>query len=120
MFLIDIDILVKQLIPPHWRVKEKLNIFMTLTEPLKSIYKSIQQLSKESKSVININSQVIVLEKYIDTFLDYGRTSIVDDSSRGFILRVSDKYKEREKGIKQMVDKLKLSGISYRIQFIKE
>ena len=119
MFLIDVDVLVKQLIPPHWREPKKLTIFSILTEPLKTVYKSSKQLLNDSKLEINLNSQVIVLENYINRILDYGRTSIVDNA-RGFTIRVSDIYVNRELDIIRAVNPLKLAGISFTIQFFKE
>ena len=57
--------LVKQLLPNHKRQPGRLGLLESLLNPLTGIFSAFNTWREETRRIIKINNQVIVLEKYL-------------------------------------------------------
>lgn len=62
---LEIDNLVRQLIPPHKRLINRLAWLRALLSPLKPLFADFHLWRKDTRMMVNVNSQVKVLEGYL-------------------------------------------------------
>jgi hypothetical protein len=72
MYLINKKAYISQILPPHWRVESwKINILSVILKPLFDLIDTFNQYREETLSKINLNCQVIVLERHLNMILGY-------------------------------------------------
>lgn len=62
---LEIDNLVRQLIPPHKRLINRLSWLRALLSPLKPLFADFHLWRSDTRMMVNVNSQVKVLEGYL-------------------------------------------------------
>ena len=62
MYLINWQILLTQILPPHWRSSWKESFLSVLLRPLEEIYTRFLAFKKSSQTEINLHPQVMTLE----------------------------------------------------------
>lgn len=61
-----------QILPPHWRAESwKINIVSVVLKPLFDLIDEFNKYREETLSKINLNCQVIVLERHLNRILAY-------------------------------------------------
>lgn len=62
---LEIDNLVRQLLPPHKRLMNRLSWLRALLSPLKPLFADFHLWRGDTRMMVNVNSQVKVLEGYL-------------------------------------------------------
>ena len=117
MYFLNLDILILQLFPVHWRnVTGKVAFLKVVLTPFKQLLNDFNLFRKSQKTDINLSAQVIVIENYIETVLGvrYG-VFIREDTPGHFLLNIPEFGRTEEKEIKQFLNKVLPLGRKYQI-----
>lgn len=119
MYLLEINTLTKQLLPPHWRGGIKEIMLKVLISPVFSIYDRLMELRKTATQDSNISSQVLVLDAMVKRISGSNLSYIVDGNDFSFDIWLPatiDNAKTNE--IKKTIDTYKIAGVRYNIKQI--
>lgn len=119
MYFLDINILAKQLLPPTWRTSKKLQFFTTVLIPFNHILSDFKIFRKETKSRVNLSSQVIIIEEHVKniTGIKSGVDIIDGEQKNEFILKLPAAGMLYEKKIRLFLKKKVPTGITYELIF---
>ena len=119
MYFLNLDILVLQLFPVHWRrVKGKVAFLKVILRPFKQLLNDFNFFRKSQKTNINLSAQVIVIENYIEMILKIRYGVFIRETTPGrFLLNVPEVGRIKEKQIKQFLNKILPLGRSYQIVY---
>ncbi len=132
MYFVDINILIKQILPPSWRYvkvpdgdggfedKETGKFFFikAILKPFDSLLSEFKDFRKSTKSKINLTPQVMVMEHHIKniTSLDYG-VYISDVAIGHFKVNVPDTAIAHENEILIFLNNITPIGRRYELNF---
>ncbi len=122
MYFLDLTVLSKQLLPPHWRSVEKVAFFTAILTPFAWVLNSFKMVRKETKNKLNLSSQVMVIEQHVRniTNLPYG-IEVIDSTRPGtFLVRIPVAGMTHEENVKIFLNKTIPSGRNYRLVFYRE
>lgn len=93
---ININNLVYQLIPPHKRLPLRTRWLRTLTRPLDSLWTEFDRWRSETRMMVNVNCQKLVLEGYLRKKYKRQDVSIKIEDYDDQLLAVSKNQEESE------------------------
>ncbi len=118
MYVVDYDILLSQILPPSWRNTWRENLLRTCCEPVKGIYNELYAYIGQIPEEINLNSQVLVMETYLNRIAGYTeirQISISDGDKNGhFIVNIPIDSTAKHLVI-AYCEQFKLGGKSYTL-----
>ncbi len=132
MYFFDIDIFIKQLLPPHWRYvktpdgeggfedKEqgKFYFLKAVMSPIKSLLNDFKLFRASSKAKVNLNAQVMVIEHHVKTITGaiYG-VYVTDHLDNQFKVNVPVAHIAHSDAINSFLKKVTPLGRKYTINF---
>ena len=128
MYLINLDILIKQYIPPNWRWKTNTSVLtesgqfrflQTIFKPFKTTLTDFKVFRKQSTTKINLTPETMIVENHLAviTGVGYG-ISITDDTAlNNFIVNVPNSALSFENEIKQFMNRITPLGRKFTINF---
>ncbi len=109
MYLIDRDIFITQILPPHWRKDLwRIHLIRALLTPLFLVINELEKYRAKTFVKVNLSCQVIVLEQHLNRVLQYDLNYIsISDSST---------HNEFVVNIPTSLPKEKVRGVEYEIR----
>ncbi len=132
MYFLDIEILIKQLLPPSWRmIKEtvgtvtierdsgQMNYLKATLKPFKLLLQDFHAFRKQAKSKVNLSAQVVVIEHHIEqlTGIRYGIFVSNEAAPNHFSVNVPIAGQTKEKEIIQFLQKVVPAGRKHQLIF---
>lgn len=120
MNFIKFDILIKQILPPHWRSGGRYTLMLVALAPLQYIYTQIQAYRKQAMLQMNHNAQTMSIVHYATTIVQK-RGSYIQTSENGesFTLHLPTGYTDQQYSqIQAHLSKVVPAGINYQIKTI--
>ena len=118
MYIVDYDILISQLLPPHWRGQWQENLVRSCCEPMKGIYEDFRNYIWSLPEEINLNAQILIMETYLNRIAGYNdlnRISITDGPNTGqFIINIPADS-DCKHLVKAYCDRFRLGGMDYTL-----
>ena len=110
---------IKQILPPKWRREVwRVVMLLTLTKPLVTVYQDIIGYTKEVYSKINLNTQVIVLQTYLNekTGLSNRLLFLYDIGVNGEVkIYLSSSKSAFKNQVLMLLNGLRVAGYNYEI-----
>ena len=132
MYFLDLDILIKQLLPPWWRIIRKQTptgiietdsgetyFLKSVVAPFKLILQDFYQFQNLTKQNINLSGQTMVIEHHIEqlTGIRYGIFILDEPQVNHFSVNVPVSGQSKEKQINQFLQKIVPIGRRYQLKF---
>lgn len=125
MYFLDINILIKQILPPNWRRNQlndnsgKVEFLNSISEPFKQLLNDFQIFRKDAKSRINLTAQPVVIENHIRTITGLSYGVFVSDTGQTnyFSVNVPISAQGFENDIKQFLGRVTPIGRKHTLNF---
>lgn len=117
MYLIDYAILLKQILPPHWRGTWREHLIRSLMEPVIADYNDFYDYIYSIPQQVNLNSQVMVMEETLNRLAGHlTRLIYIDDSPQNgsFVVNIPAGDPALYKII-EFLDQYSIAGKSYTL-----
>lgn len=119
MFLIDVKIIVRRYLPPHWQGTGREWLIAAVVQPLIALYADFSAYRKSILRSVNLNSQTIVLEHHLNSVFGVQAMISVGDGdfdNEDFVVFVHYLSAGSVAEINREVNKYKLAGKRFRIE----
>ena len=121
MNFFDFDILIKQILPPQWRVAGRVAYVKSMLIPLVSVKNLFDIFQKEIKNEINLSSQILTMESEIQRIIDVEFGVFISEELRNVTIHIptgnNNKNKEKRVKINDFIKKILPIGRKYILEF---
>ncbi len=128
MFYLNLDILIKQLLPPNWRSSVvggfvvdsgKVNYLKSILTPFKLLLNDIKEFRLSTQTKINLTAEVIVVENHLKNLSGVQLGVYLSDSvqSNIFVVNIPVAGQPNENEIKSFLSKIIPAGRKYTLNF---
>ena len=121
MNFFDFDVLIKQILPPQWRVAGRMAYVKSILIPLISVKNLFDIFRKEIKNEINLSSQILTIESEIQRIIKAEFGVFISEELRSITIHIprgnNNKNKEKKTKINNFIKKILPIGRKYILEF---
>ena len=121
MNFFDFGILIKQILPPQWRVTGRIAYVKLILAPLILTKGLFDIFRKEIKNEINLSSQILTIESEIQRITEVEFGVFISEGSRNMTIHIptgnNNKNKEKKTKINNFIKKILPIGRKYILEF---